>query len=314
MLSEAGARFGVDFAGRRIDDVLADETIDQIFARHQDVDEPVFNQLVGCARGDFAAGFRHDLLGLGVDKVEVRLHAAPAFGAIARRPAVARPAIDRLVVEGAEDLLAVHAQRIEQRRRRQLALAVDADEQNVLGVELEIEPRAAIGDDAGGEQQLAARMGLALVVVEEHAGRTVHLRDDDALGAVDDERALVRHQRNVAEIDVLLLDVLDRFRAGFLIRFEHDEAQLHLQRRGVGHVALLAFLDVEFRLLELVGDVFQHRALREVADREHRTEHRFDALLAPVGGADVLLQKLIVGAFLDLDEVRHRACLGDLPK
>jgi hypothetical protein len=30
-------------------------------------------------------------------------------------------------------------------------------------------------------------MGLALVVVEEHAGRAVHLADDHALGAVDDE-------------------------------------------------------------------------------------------------------------------------------
>jgi len=39
---------------------------------------------------------------------------------------------------------------------------------DVLGVELDVEPRAAIGNDAGGEQQLAARMRLALVVIEEN--------------------------------------------------------------------------------------------------------------------------------------------------
>jgi hypothetical protein len=33
-------------------------------------------------------------------------------------------------------------------------------------------------------------VGLALVVVEEDAGRAVQLADDDALGAVDDEGAV----------------------------------------------------------------------------------------------------------------------------
>ena len=183
------------------------------------------------------------------------------------------------VVEGGQDLFLVHAQGIEEGGGRQLAAAVDADEDDVLGVELEVEPRAAVGDDAGGEQQLARGVGLALVVVEEDARRTVHLGDDDALGAVDDEGALVGHERDVAHVDVLLLDVLDGAGAGFLVGFEHDQAQLDLQRRGIGHVALDAFLDVVLRLLELVGDVLEHGALVEVLDREDRLEDRLDALV-----------------------------------
>ena len=35
----------------------------------------------------------------------------------------------------------------------------------------------------------------------------MELRDDDPLGAVDDERAVVGHQRDVAEVDLLLLGV-----------------------------------------------------------------------------------------------------------
>src|SRR5690349_12922823 len=69
--------------------------------------------------------------------------------------------------------------------------------------------RAAIRDHARGEQQLARRMSLAFVVIEEHARASVQLRDDDALGAVDDERAVLGHQRHLAEIDLLLADVLD---------------------------------------------------------------------------------------------------------
>ena len=38
-------------------------------------------------------------------------------------------------------------------------------------------------------------------------GRTVQLADDDALGAVDDEGAERREQRQLAEIDLLLDDV-----------------------------------------------------------------------------------------------------------
>ena len=90
-------------------------------------------------------------------------------------------------------------------------------------------------------------MGLALVVIEEHAGRAVHLRDDDALGAVDDERAVVGHERDVAHVDILLLDVLDGLGAGFLVDIEHDEAQRHLERRRIGHAALAALVDVVFR-------------------------------------------------------------------
>ena len=73
----------------------------------------------------------------------------------------------------------------------ELAAAVDADVEDVLRVELEVDPRAAVRDDAGGVEQLARRVGLALVVVEEHARRAVQLADDDALGAVDDERPVV---------------------------------------------------------------------------------------------------------------------------
>ena len=66
---------------------------------------------------------------------------------------------------------------------------------------------------------LPERMGLAAVVIEEHARRAVQLRDDDALGAVDDEGAVVGHQRQLAQIDLLLAHVLDRLlgAGGFLV-------------------------------------------------------------------------------------------------
>ena len=154
-------------------------------------------------------------------------------------------------------------------------------------------------------------MGLALVVVEEDARRAVHLGDDDALGPVDDEGALLRHERDVAHVDVLLLDVLHGAGARLLVRLEDDQAELHLQRRGIGHVALDAFLDVVLRLFELVRDVLEHGALVEVLDREDGLEDRLQAFVTAVRDADFALQELLVGRALDLDEVRHLDGFGD---
>ena len=80
------------------------------------------------------------------------------------------------VVEVVEQLLGRVAERAQEHRRVQLAAAVDADVEDVLRVELEVEPRAAVRDHARAVEQLARRVGLALVVIEEHAGRAVQLR------------------------------------------------------------------------------------------------------------------------------------------
>src|SRR5207237_9732884 len=83
---------------------------------------------------------------------------------------------------------------------------------------------------------------------EEHAWRTMKLRDDDTLGAVDDKGAVVSHQRDFTEEDLFFLDVADRqdFRVGIFV--ENCQADLHLERNAVAHAAFLAFLLVMFML------------------------------------------------------------------
>ena len=93
--------------------------------------------------------------------------------------------------------------------RMDLAAPVNAAVQQVFGIEFQVQPRAAIGDDPGRIQQLARGMGLAFVMLKEYAGRAVHLRDDHALGAVDDKGARAGHERHFAHIDLLFPDILD---------------------------------------------------------------------------------------------------------
>jgi len=180
---------------------------------------------------------------------------------------------------------------------------VDPHEHQVLVVELEIEPRPPVRDHPGRVQELAARVFLALVVAEEHPGRPVELVDDDPLGPVDDERAVLGHHRDLTEVHLLLLHVPDAAGARGLVHVPHHEPHRDLERPGVGHAPLEALLHRVTRLTQLVLHELQGRRLREVLDGEHALEHPLQAHVAPLLGRHVGLEEPGVGLPLDLDQV-----------
>ncbi len=201
-----------------------------------------------------------------------------------------------------EDVFRRQADRLEQDRHRHLAAAIDAEEQDVLRVELEVEPRAAVRNDARREQQLAARMRLALVVLEEHARAAVQLRDDHALGAVDDEGAVVGHERHFAHVDLLLLDLLDGLGLhGFTVVDDH--LQLGAHGRRVRQAALLALARVERGLGHAVLDEL-HLDIAVVRDDRERVDERgLQALGFAFGRRHFLLQEGDVAVLLHRQQV-----------
>src|SRR5436853_294154 len=84
------------------------------------------------------------------------------------------------------------------------------------------------------------RMSNAAGVIEDDARRAVQLRDDDALGAVDDESAGVGHERQFAHVDLLLLHVLDRLVRGRAVLVVDHELDEHAQRRAERETARTA--------------------------------------------------------------------------
>jgi hypothetical protein len=145
-------------------------------------------------------------------------------------------------------------QRAQERRDRQLALPVDAGVDDPLLVDLELEPRAAARHQVRREDLLRRVLRLHQV----GAGRAHELRDDDALRAVDDERAPVRHHREVAHEDRLLPD---------LARVLVHEANGHRKRRLVGQILFTAFLDRELRIAEAVVAELDREGAGVVLDR-----------------------------------------------
>ena len=247
----------------------------------------------GIARPDAAVELEERVLGLvrGV-LVESRLHVAVLGVVVDISEHLHEGALlGFAVVLGALELRQL--QGLEQNGHGDLALAVDLDRQEVLRRGLDLQPRAAVGDELGAEQ-LAARVGV-LGGREVHARRAHQLGDDDALGAVDDEGAFVGHHGEVAHVDLGLLD---------LTRLLDGEAGLDPERGGIRHVAVAAFLDGELRLAELIVEKLQLEVLAcVIGDRVYLVEELPQSLrLEPLEGFDLRCYEV-----LQLDKVRNTA-------
>ena len=164
-------------------------------------------------------------------------------GVLARGGHVAleRVAHDVGVAEEGEDLVVGlgDAEGAQEHRRGLATLAVDGDHEVTALVDLELEPRAARGD----ELRLVDAHAVVHLGGEVHAGRADELRDDDALGAVDHKGAALGHEREVAHEDELLLDL-----AGLLV----DEAHVNEEGGLVGDVLGAALRDGVRGIAELM--------------------------------------------------------------
>ena len=111
-----------------------------------------------------------------------------------------------------------------------------------------------------GHERRFQRVGLV-----EDAGAAVQLAHDHPLGPVDDEGPVLGEHRDLAEIDLLLLDVPDAARLGLRILVVDDELDRDLERDRERLPALLALVDV---VLELQRD--RIAALLALADGHGR--------------------------------------------
>ncbi len=309
--------FDVDFAGGFVDEIEGRITAIDFLGRDQQGRHAIGGGLAHHARRDLGALREDDFASVGVHHVENRLGIAPAGfderhnpARLAGRAVAAHPHYP--VVKQVEHFFGIPTQRIHQAGHRQLALAIDADIDDVLGVEFEIQPAAAIRNDPRCKQIFARRMRLAAIMIEKHARRPVHLADDHALGAVDNKGTIAGHQRHVTHVHVLLLDI--EHGAGFavLVHFKHDQAQRDAHRRCIGHAALAALVDVVFWLFQFIMHEIKLGSAGEIADRKHRTQRLFEA--RNITGGRIGAQKLLIALALHLDQVGHLHDFADLAK
>ena len=76
----------------------------------------------------------------------------------------------------------------------------------------------------------------------------MELRNDDALRTVNDERPVIRHQRDLAEQYIFFFNIADGGCSRVRVLIKDRQANAHLERDAERHSALLAFLLVMFVL------------------------------------------------------------------
>ena len=83
----------------------------------------------------------------------------------------------------------------------------------------------------------------------------MQLGDNDALNAVDDKSPVVGHERDLAHIDFLFLDVLDGLVTRILV--VDNKSSFDLERHRVSYTAELTLLDVKYRLPQPIADILK---------------------------------------------------------
>ena len=294
---------GNDFTCFLVNDVLAENAAENIFVGNGNARHAGLRQVADVLGGDALVGGHH-FLAVGNDREADGL-ALQAFGNERKGGAVG---VDRDFVEREEarkDVFRRQAEGLEQNRAGHLAAAVDAEVQDVLGVEFEVKPGAAVRNHASREEQLAGGVRLALVMFKENAGRTVQLADDDAFRAVDDERALLRHERDFAHVDVIFANFLQRLGLGG-IAVKDFQLDLGAKTAAERQAAELALGDVEFRFSKLVIDEAKTCVTVVAGNREDGSKRCLQTVfgIALVRG-NVRLQKFFVGTKLSIKQGRH---------
>ena len=168
--------------------------------------------------------------------------------------------------------------------------AIEINVEQVAGVELHLDPRTAVRNDPEAVEDFAVEMDARF---ESDPGRAMQLGNDDALRAVDHERSLRRHERNLAHVNFLLLGPL------LLAKLESD-----VQRRAESLAFALRLERAQFRLADFVMAEIERRLFVVALDRENFLENRLQAGHFPLRSGHVFLQKIHVGIELNLDQVR----------
>src|SRR5208283_5462154 len=306
-----GVGFEQNFAGGCVDDVACGPRAFEVGGIDFDFADLRLLNFFQNGMADLAAGVRHFIARLRLDAVR-QLHANEIrrlVGCRIERPEELVVANHEAVggVEGLENVFAgAQAKGAQENRAQEFALAVDAHVEHVLLVVFEFDPGSAIGNDFAEEVRAVVR-GL-----KEHARRAVQLADDNALGAVDDEGAVLRHQRNVSEEDFLLFDVADGAGAGLGVLVPDGKPHGDLERSVIGHAALLALGHVVLQLqadwiAALVAEVGRIRVVRAAvvaSGTEVVQAFQVSALALPV--ADGVVDELELRDVAEVGNRKHR--------
>ena len=273
---------GNNFAGFGFNHIVGKELTDKLLICNLIKFQTVVNQFLSHTRCKFFAFFQNGFAGFGIDQIKLKLNAFQALWIKLGFPTFFICHVSNFIIEIIKDFFFIHTldivavnnlsffsqlgnflfcffriERIKDRCYRQFTAAVNTCIDQIFGIKFKIEPRTAIRDNAGSKQILTGRNGFAFIMVKEHARRAVHLRNNNALSSVKDKSSFICHQRNIAHIDILFLNIMDRFCAGHFIGIPNNQTQGCFDGSSIGHITFDTFINVIFRLFEFIFNKLQ---------------------------------------------------------
>ena len=175
---------------------------------------------------------------------------------------------------------------------------VEVDVEEIVVIELNFQPSAAVRDDAARVEEFAVGVRSDL---KRDTRRTVKLGYDDALGAVDDEGTTQGHHGDFAHVDFLILDEVF-----------FPEAKLHVEGHRVSDTFAQALDLGVLGITNGVGNVFERQTTVIRLDREYFAENSFEALIQALLVRCPFLQVIEIRTDLEFDQVRWLKHLTEL--
>ena len=205
---QLGITLHQNLTGILIDDRLGQVLALQVLGRDIQVFDVGFFQLANVACRDTTTTLHHDLtISQNIEgrcfTTQTLRHQLHAVNAVFHCDFVG-------VEEHLQHFVRGIPQRTQQDGRRQFAATVDPYKDLVFRIELEIQPGTTVRNHPGRIKQLAGRVSLAFIVVEEHTGGPVQLGHDYPFGTINNEGAVFGHQGNLTHIDLLFTNIFNR--------------------------------------------------------------------------------------------------------
>ncbi len=290
-MSELLVAFHQHLLTLRVHDVTGRNTPDQILWTHGNLFDLCGLQLTNHHTRQFFTLFGDQLVGFGIANVLAGFETNEMVGLKGQTHLFSVEGHSIRLIKIVEQIFRGHSEGAQQDGDREFSPAVNPNVQNVPRVEFKIQPRPAVRNDPGGIEELAAGVGLSLIVLEEHARRAMELANDDPFGSVHHEGAVFGHQRDFPEIDLLLLDITDAAIVGLGVHIPEHHLHGDLQGSCIGHAPLMTLFDVILGITQAVAHELQGSRIIEVFDGENRFENPLQPKILTLVRSDVLLQK-----------------------
>ena len=296
---------GQNFAARRVQDVMGHHPAHQVGGEPRDGLYPGPFHLLNQHRGQALALLDQDIAALGIEDVGGRGLVHQQLRREGLLDGLALKIHPLGLVEEIEQLFRRVPQGFQEDGGGKLPPPVDTHVQDVLGIELEIDPGPPERNQPRRVDDFTAGVNLGLVMVNEQTRGAVQLAHHHPLGAIDNEGAVLGHHRQGAEIDLLLLDVPDGLGFGVRPQIVNHQAHPYLHGHFKGHAPLLAFVHVVLGISQPVLHELQGAHAGKIPNGKDALEYPLEAVVRARSRFHIFLQETMVGLFLHLDEIRN---------